>query len=167
MIDEAKCNYFRQAGKTLANPGCNSKTDWTLINTVLNEVKIPLIPPLLENGLFVSDFTKKAQIFNDYFILQCTSIDTGSEIPCDTPVTTALISDFVISGEKILNIIRSLNPNKAHGWDEISLRMIKLSDAALSLPLKNIFANCLRYVVFPAIWKCTNVMPVIIVLFLL
>ena len=95
MIDEAKCNYFRQAGKTLANPGCNSKTDWTLINTVLNEVKIPLIPPLLENGLFVSDFTKKAQISNDYFILQCTSIDTGSEIPCDTPVTTALISDFV------------------------------------------------------------------------
>ena len=61
-------------------PGTSSKTYWTLINTVLNEVKIPMIPPLLENGLFVTDLTEKAQIFNDYFILQCTTIDTGSEI---------------------------------------------------------------------------------------
>ena len=160
MIEEAKRNYFLKAGKTLANPGTSSKTYWTLINTVLNKVKIPMIPPLLENGLFVTDFTEKAQIFNDYFILQCTTIDTDSEIPQDTPVTTALISDFVISEEKILNIIRSLNPNKAHGWDEISVRMIKLSDVALVLPLKKIFTNCLRRGLFPEIWKYANVVPV-------
>ena len=47
-----------------------------------------------------------------------------------------MISDFVISEEKILNIIRALNPNKAHGWDEISVRMIKFSDVALVNPLK-------------------------------
>ena len=110
-----------------------------------------MIPPLLENGLFVTDFTEIAQIFNDYFILQCMTINTGSEVPRDTPVTTTLLSDFVISDEKILNFIRSLNPSKAHGWDEISVRMIKLSDVALVSPLKKIFANCLRFGVFPAI----------------
>ena len=26
MIDEAKCNYFRKAGKNLAVPGTNSET---------------------------------------------------------------------------------------------------------------------------------------------
>ena len=61
---------------------------------------------------------------DDYFILQCMTIDTGSEIPQDTRVTTSLISDFVISEEKIVNSIRSLNPNKANGWNEISVRMI-------------------------------------------
>ena len=121
MIEEAKRNYFRKAGNTLADPGTNSKTYWNLINTVLNKAKIPLIPPLLENGLFVTDFTEKAQIFNDYFILQCTTIDTGSEFPQGTPATTTLLTDFVISEEKIINIIRSLNPNKAHGWDEIKI----------------------------------------------
>ena len=160
LVEEAKQNYFRKAGETLANPGTSSKTYWTLINTVLNKVKIPMIPPLLENGLFVTDFTEKAQIFNDYFILQCTTINTGSEIPQDDPVTTTLISHFVISEEKILNIIRSLNPNKAHGWDEISVRMIKLSDASLVLPLKIIFTNCLRSGLFPEIWKYANVVPV-------
>ena len=160
LIEEAKRNYFLKAGKTLANPGTSSKTYWTLINTVLNKVKIPTIPPLLENGLFVTDFSEKAQIFNDYFILQCTTINTGSEIPQDIPITTTRISDFFISEEKILNIIRSLNPNKAHGWDEISVRMIKLSDVALVLPLKTIFTNCLRRGLFPEIWKYANVVPV-------
>ena len=144
----------------MANPRTSSKANWTLINTVLNKVKIPIIPPLLENGLFVTDFTEKAQLFNDYFIRQCTTIDTGSEIPHDMPVPVALISEFSISDEKILNIIRSLNPNKAHGWDEISVRIIKLSDAALITPLKIIFTNCLRRGLFPEIWKYANVVPV-------
>ena len=160
LIEEAKRNYFFKAEKTLANPGTSSKTYWTLINTVLNKAKIPMIPPLLENGLFVTDFTEKAQTFNEFFILQCTTIDTGSEIPQDIPLTTTLISDFAISDEKILNILRSLNPNKAHGWDEISVRMIKLSDDALVLPLKIIFTNCLRRGLFPEIWKHANVVPV-------
>ena len=90
----------------MADPGTSSKTYWTLINTVLNKVKIPIIQPLLENGWFVTDFTEKAQLFNDYFILQCMTIDTGSEIPHDMPVPVALINEFSISDEKILNIIR-------------------------------------------------------------
>ena len=73
---------------------------------------------------------------------------------------SSLISDFPISDEKILNIIRSLNPNKAHGWDGISVRMIKLSDAALVVPLKIIFENCLRCGVFPDICRYANVVPV-------
>ena len=40
------------------------------------------------------------------------------------------------------------------------MRMIKLSDSALVLPLKKIFANCLRCGVFPSTWKCANVVPV-------
>ena len=66
LIEEAKRNYFVKAGKTLASPVTSSKTYWTLISTVLKKVKIPMIPPLLENGLFVMDLTEKAQIFDDY-----------------------------------------------------------------------------------------------------
>ena len=160
LIEDAKRNYFLKAGNTLANPGTARKTYWSLINTVLNKAKIPIIPPLLENDLFIIDFTKKAQLFNEYFILQCTTIDTGSQIPQHVPVITTLIDEFTISEENILNIIRSLNINKAHGWDEISVRMIKLSDAALIVPLKMIFSNCLRHGSFPEIWKHANVVPV-------
>ena len=40
------------------------------------------------------------------------------------------------------------------------MRMIKLSDNALVIPLKIIFENCLRRGVFPEIWKYANVVPV-------
>ena len=160
LIEDAKRNYLRKTGQPLANPGTSSKTYWTFINTILNKAKIPIIPPLLENGLFITDFTEKAQIFNDYFILQCTTIDTGSEIPQDAPTPLTLINNFTISEEKILNVIRSRHPNKAHGWDEISVRMMKSADASLVTPHMKIFTNCLRQGVFSEIWKCANIVPV-------
>ena len=69
MIEDAKQNYLRTTGQTLANPETSSKAYWSLINTVLNKAKISIIPPLLENGLFITDFTEKAQFINDYFVL--------------------------------------------------------------------------------------------------
>ena len=160
LIEEAKQNYLRKTGQALANPETSSKTYWSLINTVLNKAKIPMIPPLSENGLFITDASEKAQLFNDYFILQCTTIDTGSDIPPEDLVNPIQINDFDISDERILKILRSLHPNKAHGWDEISIKMIKISDAALVNPLKIIFENCLKQCLFPTIWKCANVVPV-------
>ena len=47
-----------------------------------------------------------------------------------------------------------------HGWDEISIRMIKLCDAPLVTPLKIIVTSCLRNGVFPEVWKFANVVPV-------
>ena len=81
------------------------------------------------------DFAEKAQIFNDYFLLQFTPLDTGSEIPSDVNETTSTIQDFLISDERMLNIIGNLNPSKAHGWDEIPVRVIKICDDSLIIPL--------------------------------
>ena len=99
LIEDAKQNYLSQTGESLANPRTSSKTYWTLINTVLYRAKIPIIPPLLEYGLFTLDFAEEAQLFDDYVILQCTTIYTGSEIPQDTAGISTLIRDFVIRGK--------------------------------------------------------------------
>ena len=58
-----------------------------------------------------------------------------------------------------MDIIRSQKPNKAHGWDKVSVRMIKYFDSALVLPLKVAFLNCLSRVIFLDAWKCANVVP--------
>ena len=136
LIEDAKEKYFMKIGRTLSNPQTGKKLYWSLINKILNKAKIPIIPPLIENDIFVLEFTAKVEIFTDYFIQQCTTIDTGSELPPISVPNTSLLTGFSISDEKILNIIRSLNPNKAHGWDDISVRMIKICDDALPLPLR-------------------------------
>ena len=160
LIEDAKDKYFTKIGRTLSNPDTGKKLYWSLINKILNKAKIPIIPPLLENDVFVLDFTAKAEIFNDYFIQQCTTINTGSELPPILVPNAPLLTDVSISDEKILNIIRSLNPNKAHGWDDISVRMIKICDDALLLPLSIIFESCMSQGVFPEVWKQANVVPI-------
>ena len=55
--------------------------------------------------------------------------------------------------ERILKIIKDLNPNKASGFDEISVKMIQLCDDSIILPLAFIFRNALDSEVFPSNWK--------------
>ena len=45
--------------------------------------------------------------------------------------------------------------NKAHGHNEISIRMLKLCEPAISELL-----NCLSSNTFPDVWKKANVIPV-------
>ena len=160
MIKDAKDTYFRKTGSASARSETRNKSYWSLINHILNKTKLPIIPPLLENDIFVLNLKGKAEIFNNYFIAQCTSIVTGSEIPkFNSPIASPL-TEFAISDEKILRIIRSLNPNKAHGWDDISIWMIKVCDDALLLPFRLIFENCLNQGIFPDMWKKANIVPI-------
>ena len=69
LIEDAKQRYFTKIGQTLSNPTTGRKSYWALINKILNKAKVPVIPPLLENEMFVLDLTDKAQIFNDHFML--------------------------------------------------------------------------------------------------
>ena len=41
-------------------------------------------------------------------------------------LTTEIISSFDISKDFVTNIVKSLDPNKAHGYDGISICLLKL-----------------------------------------
>ena len=94
---------------------------------------IPLIPPLLVGNQLVSDFSEKTNLFNDYFSKQCTTIDNNSAIPANTSfVTEERLSTFEICPGDIVNIVKSLEPNKAHGNNEITIRMIKMCASSIA-----------------------------------
>ena len=54
-----------------------------------------------------------------------------------------------INEDDILSIIKSLNSNKSHGWDKLSIKMIKMCDKTLVYPLKLIFKASIQEGVFP------------------
>ena len=60
---------------------------------------------------------------------------------------------FEINENDILSIIKNLNASKAHGWDKILIRMIKLCGKTIAIPLKLIFWSMLEESVFPDDWK--------------
>ena len=62
--------------------------------------------------------------------------------------------------DQIIKIINNINHNKAHGFDDISVKMIKLCPELIAIPLKIIFEKCIQQGTFPDTWKRANVQPV-------
>ena len=54
----------------------------------------------------------------------------------------------------------SFDPNKAHGHDDLTIRMIKMSASSISKPLAILFRNYLKSEWFPKEWKKANLVPV-------
>ena len=128
------------------DPAISAKTYWPILKTLLNNEKIPCFPPPFHQGKYVTDFTKKAELFNSFFTKQCSIIQNSSKLPltlskkAETP-----ISSITFHCSDATTIIRSLDPNKAHGYDMISIRMLKISEKSIYKLLEIIFKSCIKH----------------------
>ena len=69
-------------------------------------------------------------------------IPSSSSIPDEIfgPLPHSSLSSLTIDADMLLNLIRSLDINKSHGFDQISVRMLKICDTSIS-SLKPFLAN--------------------------
>ena len=67
--------------KKLLDPTTSAKTYWSILKTLLNNKKIPCIPPLFHQGKYATDFKKKAELFNYFFAKQCSIIQNSCKLP--------------------------------------------------------------------------------------
>ena len=74
--------------------------------------------------------------------------------------TDKRLNSFKINENDIFLIIKNLNAGKAHGWDNISIRMIQLCGKEIILPLQLLFKSMLEEGIFADDWKKSNVVPV-------
>ena len=80
-----------------------------------------------------TDIKTKANIFNKFFAEQCTPLIKDGVLPtCQHVLTQSRLHSINFSFEEISKIIRSLDVNKAHRHDDISIRMIKNYDNSLA-----------------------------------
>ena len=159
-IESDKEKYYLRTFKKLMDPVTSAKTYWSILNTLLNNEKIPCIPPLFHQSKYVTDFKKKAQIFNSFFNKQCSIIQNSSKFPLtlDKKLENS-ISSITFKCNDIATIICSLGPNKGHGYD-ISIRMLKICDKSICKPLEIIFQSCIKYEKFPNEWEMANMVPI-------
>ena len=115
----------------------------------------------MSKNQFITNVREKADIFNNFFANLCTVISNSSVLPpFSAPYTLDHFSTFAFDMEKVPKLINSLDSNKAHGCDEISIRMLKMCNKAISKLLTLLYKICLNEGVFPNIWKHANVVPV-------
>ena len=161
MIRNAKDDYYSQQGQKLNNPATSAKTYWSILKSLFLGKKVPLIPPLLIDGHFVTDFKQKAELFNDFFANQCKTINNNSTLPEHFVFyTDKHLSSIDFDKAEVTRIIKKLDPNKAHGYDGISIKMLKICGDSISKPLTLIFKNCLQSGTFPNLWKKANIVPI-------
>ena len=102
----------------------------------------------------------KANHFISFFASYCTPLNNNSRVPgSQTCITDSKLSSLQFEDKDIIKIIRSLNINKAHGHDDISIRMLKICDLAIIKPLSIIFRNCINHSTFSDLQKKSNIYP--------
>ena len=159
-IEESKEKYYTKLSNRLADPLTSPKTYWSILKTFLNNKKIPCIPPLFHENKFVTDFKEKAELFNHFFVNQCSLLSNNSVLPTNLPqLTNKCLDSIHFSSSDIAKIISHLDPNKAHGHDMLSIRMMKLCGNSICKLLSLIINDCLNVGKFPQEWKKANDAP--------
>ena len=103
MIPDTKKSYYLELSRKLSDSNNGIKEYWSILNRLMNEKSISGIPPILENGIFIANVATKANIFNNYFMQQCSEISTGSTLPSFIPRCNAYLSNIAIIGVKFYN----------------------------------------------------------------
>ena len=132
-----------------------------ILNAFLNNKEIRNIPPLNVNGKIISNFHKKAELFKSHFVPQCISINNSSVLPPLEYKTNGCLASVYIKEDDIYLILKNLNPEKVHGSDNISIRMVQLCGEAIVEPLPILFLSFLEEGVYPDDWKKSNVVPIL------
>ena len=121
------------------------KSYWSILKTFFNNKKIPCIPLLLRSDKFITNFKEKTEIFNHFFIKQCSLVNTNSDLPSVlSNKIHKLLSIIHFTSDDIMKIVKNLDLSKAHDHDMISIRMINICDASICKPLELIFRSCLE-----------------------
>ena len=103
------------------------------------------------------NFAEKTELFNSYFASQCILVINKSQLPSLEFKANERLEKITFTDDDINLITKTVSVDKVHGWDNISIRMIKL--CGKSIALRSIFQSILYDGVFPDDWKKSNVAP--------
>ena len=90
----------------------------------------------------------------------CTSTINASTLPYFSCKINSGINYFHVTEKDMLLIVKSLHSTKAHGSHSLSIRMIKICNKSITIPLKIIFEGSLKNGAFPEIRKRANAVPI-------
>ena len=99
-------------------------------------------------------------LFNSHFASQCPPVNNSSVLPSLEYKTNGWLVAVNIKEHDIYLTLKNLNPEKAHGWDNISIRMIQLCRKVIVEPSQILFWSFLEAGIYPDDWKKSKVVPI-------
>jgi len=137
----------------------SAKTWWRTVKEVLGFSKDSSISCLKDGENILTHTTDKVELLNRSFSAFSTVETSHGILPPVVRPQHRTLCKVTVSEKETLEMIRSLNPNKAMGPDEISPRLLKKCGHELAPSLTKLFNLSLEKGQFPALWKIANVIP--------
>ncbi|MEW8548105.1 MAG: reverse transcriptase family protein, partial [Candidatus Thiodiazotropha sp.] len=160
----AKEKFYNNLEQTLTETASSNKRDfWKIIRHFVKGNKTSeSIPPLTStdvNNQTQMHFTdqEKVECLNTYFSSVSSITDEPPLLPDLMPKTRSKLESIVVTEEEVIDILESLNTNKASGPDLISNKMLKSVARSIAKPLMELFNRLLKYHKFPDVWKFSHV----------
>ena len=116
---------------------------------------------MFHENKFVTNSLEKAELFNTFFSKQCSLINNRSTLLSHMQyLTSNRLSSITFSQDHIAKIIQNFDWCKAHGNDNIIIRMLKICGSAIYKSLAMIFKQSVDTGIFPSEWKKGNIVPI-------
>ena len=64
MVQKEKDKYLKSLGSIVSDPSSGQKKYWTALKKLLNNSGTSVIPPILQDGVFITDIKEKCNLFN-------------------------------------------------------------------------------------------------------
>ena len=147
-IQEAESLYYHQLFEDNTNSAYNL---WKKLGPMINPRKRKggTITKLFNNGQMVTDITAIPDIMNDFYC------NIGPQLQQNMPPSTSNFKQYLpervdssfyltpVLVEDVLSEIKSLNPRKATGHDNIAIKIIQLCPEIFAFNLSKVFCNTL------------------------
>ncbi len=162
-VRAAKLGHIRKQANILSDSSCSPSLWWKVANNLCGFKKAAGstgIPPLRSStGEFVSEDKHKAELLNEVYINQNTSLASGSFSAGPTQVQSTF-SLKLIAPADVRRVVLNLPTKSSAGKDGISYRLIKEAGPGLIHPLTVLFNHSIVQGQVPDDWKTAIVSPI-------
>ena len=159
----AKSAHLKAQGEILADANCPPSKWWQVARNLCgfsratNDSQIP--PLRSSNGNFAAVDLEKAELLNEVYVNQNTSLSTDS-FPLGPTRVESKFNLTIVSSLDVGKVVHSLPAKTSSGKDNISYRLLKEAGNGVIAPLTALFNHSFRLAQVPNEWKMAIVTPV-------
>lgn len=159
LIRKSKQNHIASLANKLKTTNLSVQDYWKTLKAFIKPSNTSTIPPLLNDNVYISEDSEKANLLNDYFVEQTMIDDQSATLPSAINSNTPTLNSIQITVNEVEDTLKSLKLGKASGPDNLNNRILKELAEPLSKPLSELFNYSLSKCDFPNKWKEANVSP--------
>ena len=111
------------------------KTWWKTVKHFLGKNKESDHPPIEDGTSIHYSNDKKAEAFNNCFLNNASLNSNNATLPWSVPLRTEIITNIVATVQDVLDIIKSINVNKATEPDGVNPIIIREAGLSIVKPL--------------------------------